>query len=82
MRWTPRRKAEVIISIEKRLITVEEAKALFELSNEELSTWTHDYVSYGVAGLRVTKHPRNWKGARACCFPYISSSTCKSLATN
>ena len=82
MRWTPRRKAEVIISIEKRLITVEEAKALFELSNEELSTWTHDYVSYGVAGLRVTKHPPELEGGSRVLFPIHLSSTCKSLATN
>lgn len=84
MRWTPRRKAEVIVSIEKRLITIEEAKALFELSDEELSIWTHDYITYGMAGLRVTRHPRNWKGARAGCLPAqpILPSACKSPATS
>jgi hypothetical protein len=74
MRWTARRKAEVIKSIEKRLVTIEEAKARFELSDEELSIWMHDYITYGVAGLRVTRHPRYWKEARAVPAQLIFSA--------
>ena len=53
MRWTSRRKAEVVVAIEKGLITPEEAKRRYELSDEELAAWVRDYAAYGQDGLGV-----------------------------
>jgi hypothetical protein len=55
MRWTSRRKAEVVVAIEKGLITPEEAKRRYELSDEELAAWVRDYAAYGQDGLGVKK---------------------------
>jgi hypothetical protein len=55
MRWTSRRKAEVVVAIEKGLITPEEAKRRYELSEEELAAWVRDYAAYGQDGLGVKK---------------------------
>jgi transposase-like protein len=55
MRWTPKRKEEVVVAIAEGRITVTEAKEQHSLSDEELATWTRDYVAHGRAGLRVRK---------------------------
>jgi hypothetical protein len=59
MRWTPTRKAETVIAIEKGSITTEEAKKKnYGLSDEELAAWMCNYAVRGPAGLRATK-PRH-----------------------
>ena len=59
MRWTSRRKAEIVVEIEKGLITPEEAKRRYELSDEELAAWVRDYAAYGQDGLGVKqRRPR------------------------
>jgi hypothetical protein len=59
MRWTSRRKAEIVVAIEKGLITPEEAKRRYELSEEELAAWVRDYAAYGQDGLGVKiRRPR------------------------
>ena len=58
MRWTPTRKAETVIAIEKGSITTEEAKKNYRLSDEELAAWMCNYSVRGLAGLRATK-PRH-----------------------
>ena len=59
MRWTSRRKAEIVVEIEKGLITPEEAKRRYELSDEELAAWVRDYAAYGQVGLGVKqRRPR------------------------
>jgi Protein of unknown function (DUF1153) len=55
MRWTSGRKAEIVVAIERGLITTEEAKRRYELSDEELAAWTRAYATYGRYGLHVTK---------------------------
>jgi Protein of unknown function (DUF1153) len=55
MRWTPTRKAETVIAIEKGSITTEEAKKNYRLSDEELAAWMCNYSVRGLAGLRATK---------------------------
>lgn len=55
MRWTSRRKAEVVLAIEKNFITTAEANERYELSDEELAAWMRDYAAHGIAGLRATR---------------------------
>lgn len=55
MRWTPKRKAAVVVAIEAGIISTAEALQRHELSQEELATWMHDYAADGRAGLRVTR---------------------------
>jgi transposase-like protein len=55
-RWTPRRKAAVILAIRERVISVQEACERYDLSAQELAEWERDLDRHGVAGLRVTKN--------------------------
>jgi transposase-like protein len=62
MRWTSKRKAEIIEAIQSGRLTPAEAMGRHEVSEEELAAWVRDYVGHGRAGLRATKlqqyHPR------------------------
>ena len=58
MRWTPKRKAEIIEEIQNGRLTAEEAKERHGLSDEELAAWMRDYLAHGRAGLRVTQFQR------------------------
>ncbi len=58
MRWTPKRKAEIVVAINEGLITNAEANRYYGLSDEELAAWMRDYDAHGRAGLRVTKLQR------------------------
>ncbi len=55
MRWTPRRKAEIVVAINEGLITEAEAKVRYGVSDEELATWKRDFAALGWEGLRVTR---------------------------
>ena len=39
MRWTARRKEEIIVSLEAGLITIADAQKRYGLSDEELAAW-------------------------------------------
>jgi Protein of unknown function (DUF1153) len=54
-RWTPRRKAAVILAIRQRTISAQEACDRYDLSTEELAEWERDLDRYGVPGLRTTR---------------------------
>jgi transposase-like protein len=54
-RWTPRRKAAVILAIRERIISVQEACERYDLSAEELAAWERDLDRFGVPGLRATR---------------------------
>jgi transposase-like protein len=54
MRWTARRKEEVVTAIAQERMTAAEAKAQYGLSDEELAAWQRDYAAHGKAGLRTT----------------------------
>lgn len=60
-RWVPRRKAEVIHAVRGGLLTKEEARARYNLTNSEYSEWESHYDSFGLGGLRVT-HLQNYRG--------------------
>ncbi|MEJ5977932.1 DUF1153 domain-containing protein [Novosphingobium sp. PS1R-30] len=54
VRWTARRKAEIIAAVEAQLVTAEDACNWYGLSAEELDEWRRATERDGVAGLRVT----------------------------
>jgi transposase-like protein len=53
-RWVASRKARVVTAVEAGLIDVEEACALYGLSEEELSDWCKRAKSHGEAALKAT----------------------------
>jgi len=58
IRWTPRRKAEVVLAINGGILTAEEACRRYRVSAEELSSWRRSYRGEGVKGLRTTRYRR------------------------
>jgi hypothetical protein len=54
-RWTPQRKADLIAAILGGVITLDEAKARYALTIEELSEWRRGLAAAGVRGLKATK---------------------------
>ena len=55
MRWTPRRKAEVLLAVTGDLLTPEEAFRRYGLTAEELAGWEDAFRRSGVRGLRTTR---------------------------
>ncbi len=55
LRWTPRRKAEVVAAVGGGLLSVEEACQRYSLSTEEFMSWQHAIDRRGLAALRVTR---------------------------
>ena len=54
-RWTPRRKAAVILAIRNKVISIWDACERYGLSAAELAHWARDLDQYGVPGLRTTQ---------------------------
>ena len=54
-RWVIRRKAAVVIAVNTGTITVEQACQVYQLTEEELLSWTHAFETHGLAGLRTTR---------------------------
>lgn len=54
-RWVPRRKAEVVHAVRGGLLTREEAKQRYNLSEAEYREWDKHYADHGLPGLRTTK---------------------------
>jgi hypothetical protein len=54
-RWVVRRKAAVIVAVSSGKITLEQACETYQLSEEELLSWKHNYETHGLAGLRTTR---------------------------
>ena len=55
VRWVVRRKAELVAAIRGGLITLEDACARYQLSEEELESWAASLAKHGVRGLRSTR---------------------------
>ncbi len=53
IRWTIRRKAEVVAAVHNGLIGFDEACERYRLSAEELLNWKQLIVAHGLRGLRV-----------------------------
>jgi hypothetical protein len=66
VRWTSLRKADLIAAIVGGVITLDEAKARYALTTEELSEWRRALAAGGVSGLKATKRaPRRKETAPA-----------------
>jgi hypothetical protein len=57
IRWTPRRKAEIVAAVRSGLISLDVAYHRYNLTTEEFASWQRLFEKHGVAGLRLT-HPR------------------------
>ena len=57
-RWTPLRKARVIVAVRGGLISADEVRRRYELTMEELEIWQREFESSGTKGLRVTRIKR------------------------
>lgn len=55
VRWTPRRKAEVVAAVTGGLLTFDEACERYSLSIEEFASWQRAIDRSGMPGLRVTR---------------------------
>ena len=51
LRWTAKRKAEVLEAIRYGHLTPEEAMTRYRLSVEELAAWIRNYGAGGIKGL-------------------------------
>lgn len=54
-RWVIRRKAEVVAAVEGGLLSLEDARARYHLSEEEFEGWRRLISAHGLAGLRTTR---------------------------
>jgi len=54
-RWVIRRKAEVVAAVRGGLLTMEDACAHYQLSEEEFDSWRKSIERHGIQGLRTTQ---------------------------
>ncbi|MDV7141506.1 DUF1153 domain-containing protein [Tropicimonas sp. TH_r6] len=54
-RWVASRKAAVVKAVRGGLITVEEARKRYELSEEEFESWASAVACHGEAALKTTR---------------------------
>ena len=54
-RWVARRKAAVVAAVHCGELTLEQACARYQLSEEEFRSWERAYEVHGLAGLRTTR---------------------------
>jgi hypothetical protein len=54
--WTAYRKADLIAAISGGLLTLDEAKARYALTDEELSEWRNGVAKLGLVGLRTRRN--------------------------
>jgi hypothetical protein len=52
LRWTARRKAEVVIAVESGILALDEACERYIISPEEFLAWKNDYAHEGMESLR------------------------------
>ncbi len=54
-RWSPRRKASVVIAVQAGAIGRDEVCRRYQLSAEEFLGWEQTFEMHGLGGLRVTR---------------------------
>lgn len=55
IRWTIRRKGEIVAAVKGGLLTLAEMEARYNISLEEYATWARAFDRAGLGGLRVTQ---------------------------
>jgi transposase-like protein len=58
VRWTPQRKAAVVLAVQHGRLEAVAACRLYGVTDSELFGWMLAYQRYGVEGLKVTKTQR------------------------
>ena len=58
-RWTPLRKAKIIVAIRGGLISADEMCQRYKVTLEELEIWQRGFDRSGINGLRVTRIKRS-----------------------
>jgi transposase-like protein len=53
-RWVARRKAAVVAAVSSGTITLEEACARYQMSEEEFFAWQRSFETFGLLGLRAS----------------------------
>ena len=66
VRWTAKRKAEIVVAIKDGEISTAEAKRRYEVSDDELAAWIRDYDLHGRPGLLVTKLQQPHRRTKNC----------------
>ena len=51
-RWNARRKAEVVMAIDQNLLSLDEARTLYGITRDELTSWRIAFDRFGLKGLR------------------------------
>lgn len=54
-RWTPRRKANLLLAIDGGVVGIELALTRYALSRDELAAWRRDIGRHGYNALKTTK---------------------------
>ena len=54
-RWTIRRKAAVVLAVQRGVLSIEAACGRYRLSREEFAAWEQSIERHGIHGLRVTR---------------------------
>ena len=54
-RWTIRRKAAVVLAVQRGILSIEAACERYRLSREEFAGWERAIERHGIYGLRVTR---------------------------
>lgn len=53
-RWVARRKATVVLAVNAGLVSLEEVCRMYDLTEEEFTSWETAMLHHGRRGLRVT----------------------------
>lgn len=53
--WVPQRKAEVVLAVQGRLLSLDEACTRYKLTVDEYLSWEKSFARHGVPGLRATR---------------------------
>jgi hypothetical protein len=54
VRWTPKRKAEIVAAVRAGTVSAQEPERQYGISAEELADWMRAYDAFGVRVLRIT----------------------------
>jgi hypothetical protein len=63
VRWSKRRKCELLAAIDANLLSRSDACSLYRLGEDEISAWRHALTRFGIEGLSA-RWPRNPKRGR------------------
>ena len=68
IRWTARRKAEVLAAVRSGKITMEETMRRYQLTEEEFLVWQRAFETRGLAGLKAARlQEREGRVAKSQC---------------